>query len=151
MEDPKRFHIQLTPVPSFPLEIFPDKVQKYISIIASQYSQAPDYAATAFITATCDLIGRSIHLQMRPSWEETANCWSILVGAPSAKKSPILRRIFSLFKPLDKRAGEIFALAVKAYNGRKKSAENAKEVFDELPQFAVAMLLMTSRLLSYGS
>ena len=63
----------------------------------------------------------------------TVNCWSILVGAPSAKKSPILRRIFSLFKPLDKRAGEVFALAVKAYNGRKKSAENAKEIFDELP------------------
>lgn len=133
LEDPKPFHIQLTPVPSFPLEIFPDKVQNYISIIASQYSQAPDYAATAFITAACGLIGRSIHLQMRPSWEETANCWSILVGAPSTKKSPILRRIFSLFKPLDKRAGEIFALAVKAYKGRKKSAENAKEVFDELP------------------
>ncbi len=133
--DPRPFQIKLSSVPSFPLEIFPEKVEKYISIIASQYSQDPDFAATAFITSICGLIGRSVHLRMRASdsWEETANCWSILVGAPSAKKSPILRRIFSLFKPLDKHAGEAFAMAAKAHNARKKAAENAKEDFEKLP------------------
>ena len=133
LEDAKPFHIQLSSVPSFPLEIFPNKLEDYISIIASEYSQVPDYAATAFITASAGLIGRSVHLRMRSCWEETTNCWSVLIGPPSAKKSPILRRIFSLFKSLDKRAGEIFALAIKAYNARKKSAESAKEVFDESP------------------
>ena len=133
--DPRPFQVQLSPVPSFPLEIFPEKVKEYISIIASQYSQVSDYAATVFITSICGLVGRSVHLRMRASvsWEETANCWSILVGAPSAKKSPILRRIFNLFKPLDKYAGETFALVIKAYNARKKAAEIAKEDFDELP------------------
>lgn len=133
--DPRPFHVQLTPVPPFPLEIFPDKVKSYVAHVAAQYSQVPDYAATAFITSICGLIGRSIHLRMRPtdSWEETANCWSILVGAPSAKKSPILRRMFSLFKPLDKRAGEDFAVDVKAYKARKKAAEKDKADFDELP------------------
>ena len=133
--DPRPFQVQLSSVPSFPLEIFPKKVGHYISIIASQYSQVPDYAATAFITSLCGLIGRSIHLRMRASdsWIETANCWSILVGAPSAKKSPILRRIFSLFKPLDKGAGENFAAAIKAYGVRKRASEKAKEDFDELP------------------
>lgn len=133
--DPRPFQVQLTSVPSFPLEIFPEKVEKYISITASQYSQVPDFAATAFITLICGLIGRSIHLRMRASdsWVETANCWSILVGAPSAKKSPVLRRIFSLFQPLDKRAGENFTAAIKAYAMRKKTAESAKEDFNELP------------------
>ncbi len=40
--DPRPFQIQLSTVPPFPLEIFPEEVQKYISIIASQYSQVPD-------------------------------------------------------------------------------------------------------------
>lgn len=133
--DPRPFQVQLTPVPSFPLKVFPSKLESYITLIASQYSQAPDYAATAFITSICGLIGRSIYLRMRESdaWEETANCWSILVGAPSAKKSPILRRIFSLLKPLNLRAGEEFTRAVKSYNARKRAAETAKEEFEELP------------------
>lgn len=133
--DPKPFQVQLTPVPIFPLEIFPERVRNYLSLVAEQYSQAPDYAATAFITAVCGLVGRSIHLQMRAadSWKEAANCWSILVGAPSSKKSPILRRIFNLFKSMDKRAGEEFTAALKMYNAKKRAAENAKQDFDELP------------------
>jgi hypothetical protein len=133
--DPRPLQQQLSPVPPFPLEIFPEKVEKYISIIASQFSQVPDYAVTAFMTAVGGLIGRSVHLRMREgdSWEEVANFWSILVGAPSAKKSPILRRVFSLFKPLEKRAGENLSSALKAYKTRKKVAENAKDDFDELP------------------
>lgn len=133
--DPRPFQVQLTPVPSFPLEIFPGHIRDYISRIAEQFSQVPDYAATAFITLLCGLISRSIHLQMRPqdSWKETANCWSILIGTPSAKKSPILRRIFNLLKPLDKRAGEVFAVNLKTYNARKKAADTAKQEFDELP------------------
>lgn len=133
--DPRPFHVQLTAVPPFPLEIFPERVRNYISLISAQFSQVPDYAATAFITSVCGLIGRSTYLRMRVSdtWIETTNCWSILVGAPSAKKSPILRRIFSLIKPLDKRAGEEFTKAIKDYNKRKKDAESSKKEFDELP------------------
>lgn len=134
-EDPKPLRMTLIQVPSFPITIFPEHVAEYISISALQHSQPPDYAATAFVTAVCGLIGRSIQLQMRPvgSWREVANCWSILVGAPSAKKSPISRHIFSLLKPLDKRAGEDFAIAIKTYNSRKKAAEIAKEDFNDPP------------------
>lgn len=132
-EEPKPLRMTLIEVPPFPVAIFPEQIAEYISIAALQLSQLPDYAATAFITAICGLIGRSTQLQMRPvgSWKEVANCWSILVGAPSAKKSPILRHIFGLFKPLDKQAGEDFATATKMYNLRKKAAEIAKEDFNE--------------------
>ncbi len=133
--EPRSFQVELTPVPSFPLEIFPKMISHFIVSTSAQYSQVPDYAATAFIVATSGLIGRSVHLQMRrsDSWKETTNCWGILVGAPSAKKSPILRRIFNLFKSLDKKADEEFIASSKAYRARKKTAEIAKEDFDELP------------------
>lgn len=134
-EEPKPLRMTLIEVPPFPMAIFPEQVAEYLSTAALQHSQQPDYAATAFITAVCGLIGRSTQLQMRPvgSWKEVANCWSILVGAPSAKKSPISRHIFSLFKPLDKRAGENFADETKIYNARKKAAEIAKSDFNDPP------------------
>jgi putative DNA primase/helicase len=133
--EPRPFQVQLTPVPIFPLEIFPVEIQTYLTILSSQFSQKPDYAATAFTITSGGLIGRSVHLKMRASnsWVETANCWGVLVGAPSAKKSPILRKILKLLNPLIKRAKEKYAMALKAYKARQRAAENAKEDFDELP------------------
>ena len=133
--EPRPFQVQLTPVPIFSLEIFPEEIQTYLAILSSQFSQEADYAATAFAITSAGLIGRSVHLKMRASssWVEAANCWGMLIGAPSAKKSPILRQILKLLNPLNKRAEEQFSMKLKAYKARKRAAENAKEEFDELP------------------
>ncbi len=132
---PKKFQLELKPVPSFPLDAFPDKIKEYLSAISAQYSQVSDYAVTAFITSIGGLIGRSIHLRMRQvdSWYETTNCWSALIGPPSAKKSPIVRRIFAIFKRLDLRAAEQFQKAEKEYKVRKQFAIAEGDDFDEPP------------------
>lgn len=131
---PRSFQVELKPVPSFPLEAFPNAVQKYVLSVSLQFSQVPDYAATALIASLGGLIGRSIQLKMRPSdsWNETANCWCVLVGPPSAKKSPILRRIFALFKPLEKRAADKFRKAEKEYKAQKRSCSEDED-FEENP------------------
>lgn len=133
--EPTPFKVELTPVQPFPLDIFPTQISEYIALTSSQYSQVPDYAATVLIALTGGLIGRSIHLRMRPidTWVETANCWCILVGQPSAKKSPISRRIFSLLKPLEKKADEDFAEESRSFKARKKAAEKNSEDFEESP------------------
>lgn len=133
--EPRPFQVQLTPVPAFPLEIFPEEIQTYLAVLSSQFSQEPDYAATAFTITCSGLIGRSVHLKMRASnsWVEAANCWGMLVGAPSTKKSPMLRQIFKLLEPLNKQAEKLFAMELKSYNARKRAADKAKEDFNDLP------------------
>ena len=132
---PRPVQIKLTPVPAFPLQALPEKIMRYLALISASFSQVPDYAATTFIAAIGGLIGRAVHLRMRPkdAWEETANCWCALVGPPSSKKSPIMRRIFKLFKPLEARAAEEYSVAIKTYKIRKASADAKKEYFDEHP------------------
>ena len=89
---PKSLKVELTPVPPFPVHLFPEEINRFLALTSAQYSQIPDFAATTFIVAVAGLIGRSVHLRMRPkdSWQETTNCWSVLIGSPSAKKSPIM-------------------------------------------------------------
>lgn len=130
---PKKFQLELKEVPMFPLQAFPPKIAEYLSLISLQYSQVPDYAVTTFIASLGGLLGRSIQLRMRPSdrWYETTNCWCVLVGPPSAKKSPIMRRIFALFKPLEKRAGEKFRIAEREYKAQKKASEKDDD-FDDI-------------------
>lgn len=126
---PRKFQLALRQVPTFPLEALPEKIREYLASTSLQFSQVTDYAATTFIVSLGGLIGRSVHLRMRPhdSWKETTNCWSVLVGPPSAKKSPIMRRIFDQFKPLDKRAAENFKQA------KKQASENKDECNEVLP------------------
>ena len=52
---------------------------------------------------------------------------------PSAKKSPIMRRIFHLFKKLENQAAEEFAASRKSYRIKKREAEQSKEDFDDPP------------------
>ena len=110
-------------MPDFPLEVFPQDIQEYILLTSKQFSQPADFAGTTFIASIGGLIGRSTHLQMQEDtpWIETTNCWVMLIGQPSAKKSPIMRRIFSLFKSLEEKAGTEFIEAKKNYKIQKNT------------------------------
>ncbi len=132
---PQKLIIDLRPVPEFPTNIFPEKISQFLEKTSAQFSQVTDFAATTLIASVGGLIGRSVHLRMRrcDTWYETANCWAILVGPPSAKKSPIMRRIFHLFKKLEKQAAEEFADSSKTYRIKKREAEQSKEDFDDPP------------------
>ena len=130
---PKDFDLKLRDVPAFPAHVFPNIVQDYLEFTSAQFSQTADFAGTAFIAAIGGLIGKSIHLKMRPydEWYETANCWAILVGQPSSKKSPILRRVLNLFKELEALAARQFTMAEKIYKANKSEAKKTNIEFDE--------------------
>jgi len=130
---PRPLKATLLPVPDFPLHVFPERIRNYIGLTSSQFSQVSDFAAVTFLSSAGGLIGRSIHLKMRAidSWYEIGNSWAILVGLPSAKKSPIMRRILRLFKALETRASQEYAQQKKAYETSKKGGmSSAEDIID---------------------
>lgn len=131
--DPRPFHQQLEPVPPFPIDSMPPDISTYITIISKQFSLPCDFAGTVFLTLLGGVIGRALTLEMRPGqeWRETANVWGILIGNPSAKKSPIYRRISKLIAQLEKKAQSDHQLALKVYSQKKKDAKANDEEFDE--------------------
>lgn len=132
---PRMLESVLREVPIFPLEAFPPMIEEYLLRISEQFSQVPDFAATALITLFGGLVGRSAQLEMRPnsSWVEAANCWGVLVGSPAAKKSPIMRFIMKSLKGLEDQAAVKYRAALKAYKVREREAKENKEEFDEPP------------------
>lgn len=72
--EPRQLKVNLLSVPQFPLHVLPEKIGRYLALISAQFSQISDYSATTLITSLGGLIGRSVHLRMRPqdSWYETA-------------------------------------------------------------------------------
>lgn len=131
--DPQPFVNKLRNVPQFPTTLLPQSIGDYLSLIARQMSVPVDFPATAFLALIGGIIGRSVRLDMRAGqqWEEVANVWAIIVGPPSAKKSPILKRICRPLAAIEEKARQEYVEQMKAYRIRKKIAEESKQVFDE--------------------
>lgn len=77
----------------FPLDIFPEDLQKYIVHSANTLGLSTDYMGSAFIWLTSVIIGNSIKIEVKPGWQETANVWIAIVGKPGIGKTPSINQI----------------------------------------------------------
>ena len=100
-EAPQPLPNHLPPVPAFEAELLPS----VLSVSAQEISkskQAPmDFVAVGFLVALSSLVAR--HIAIRPmsadGWTVVPNLWGLIVGRPSAKKTPALT---AALRPLDK-------------------------------------------------
>lgn len=124
-------------MPSFPIELLPEAINKYLSLSAKQMSIPIDFPVTSFLSLIGGILARSVRLDMRPGhkWEEAPNVWAIMVGPPCSKKSPTLRRMCRPLAAIEEKARQEYVQAMKDYKGRKKAAEIAKLDFDEPEPF----------------
>jgi putative DNA primase/helicase len=129
-EYPKPMQLpRLPPVPDFPLELLPDALVPWIGDAAKRAQFRPDFAAVASMVALGSVIGRKIgiRLKQRDDWTEYANVWGVLVGPPSALKSPALREALRPFKALQIAADEIHAKAMDEYAAQAEAFKLRKE------------------------
>lgn len=122
--DPQPPQLKLRSVPEFPVELLPESIQRYLALCAYQMCTPVIYQATVFLAIVGGLIGRAVQLNMRPGhdWKEVANAWAMIVGQPSARKSPTLRQMFDLLNPIEEEAKQEYAHALKGFN----DAQNAE-------------------------
>lgn len=137
-EAPKPLEIHLKPVPDFLLKALDPSLQDYISILAHQMCIPVDFHGTVLLALSGGVIGRNVQLKMRPTqkWKESANVWAMLVGRPSAKKSPTLRDLSNyIMGPLEDRAQREYKSQYAAYKSENKSeiTSNSKKKADEEP------------------
>lgn len=129
--DPRAIESTLCPVPLYPVHLFSKRIAEYITLCSRQMCIPVDFPATCFLALIGGVIGRSIRLEMRPGqrWEEAANVWAIMIGPPSSKKSPTLRRMCRPITALEDKAGKEFSDAMKELKARKQQA--GKNELDE--------------------
>lgn len=135
--DPLPIQAKLRSVPSFPVELLPTPLKDYLQLSARQMSIPVDFPATMLLALMGGVIGRGVRLTIRPGhgWEEVANCWAVLVGPPSSKKSPTLRRLSRSLSIIETRALAEFKIAMEHYNGLKSLAKkDGKDEVDIPPE-----------------
>lgn len=118
---------------SFPLDVFPAKMQKLILNLTRTRSFKLEYIASAMLVAAATAIGNSRQVCLRMGWNLSPMFYMVLVGRPGLGKTPPLN---FAFRPLDNldcdRASEYkkkmrdYARAMEAYQ-KSKSKGNPPE------------------------
>jgi len=98
----------LPTVPKFEAELLPSVLSVRAQEIAKT-TQAPiDFIAVGFLVALSSIVAR--HIAIRPkaadNWTVVPNLWGLIVGRPSAKKSPALTAALAPLDRLEDKAGE---------------------------------------------
>jgi hypothetical protein len=80
---------QATPLPAFPVHVFPKPVRELIES-ASILNYPLDFVGTAALTALATAIGDTHRLQIKTGWQEPATLFAAIVGTPGVRKTPAI-------------------------------------------------------------
>ena len=110
---------------NFPLEVFPQKVQKLILQLVKHHNFKLEFVASCMITAAAAAIGNSRRIRSREGWEVAPMFYMILVGRPGIGKTPPLEFAFRPLCDIDREREKVYAEQYKEYQALKAQYEKS--------------------------
>ncbi|KOR28512.1 hypothetical protein TI03_04555, partial [Achromatium sp. WMS1] len=142
----------LLPVLHFTPELLPEPLRIWVMDIAKRQNTAPDYVAVTAIVALSTVIGRKVRIYPKryDDWLVVPNLWAMLIGRPSAGKTPAMREALKPLRALATDALEQFKINTAKYKAtvklqelKAKAAEkNARKALEDGNE-ELAMQLLT--------
>ncbi|MEM6623659.1 MAG: DUF3987 domain-containing protein [Pseudomonadota bacterium] len=109
----------------------------WISRAAEAKGAPADYVATSLLSVAGSLIGNARWVTPWDGWSEPPILWTMLIGQPSANKSPALDVITDPLKALQKRVRQAAANEHDEWAERKEAADIALSAWKQSAQKAV--------------
>lgn len=90
-------------VPSLPRGVLPPIIEQYSFECASQMGTDPAGFAMSALSCCAAMIGDDIKAQPKQheKWTESARIWTMLIGLPSTRKSPMMSKTAGAIKRMD--------------------------------------------------
>lgn len=85
----------------FPIDIFPDDLQAYMTACNDTLNSSFDYMGCAFLWVLSLIIGNSVKIKVKGGWIESGTVWISLVGEAGIGKTPSTNRIISPLKKIN--------------------------------------------------
>ena len=114
-----------TPAPALEGDALPTGWGAWITAEAAARSCPRDYVAAALITGASAWIGNARRIAATADWNEPANVWFALIGAPSTGKSPALLPMIETSHKLERDAEPAWHTALAAYERNAEAARAA--------------------------
>jgi hypothetical protein len=123
----KRNDTLLSPLPLFPIEIFPVTYLRAIFEISKAYGVPIEIPACALISAAGACIGRIRGILIKQGWIEHGNLWIAIIGESGMGKSPATKPIFRPIFKKEKIWNDEFKEALRKYEVALKEYEDKRK------------------------
>lgn len=129
----------LRPVEPFNFALLPDALRPWITDIAERMQCPSDFPAVGVMVALSSVIGRKacIRPKRQDDWRVMPNLWGVIVGRPSAMKSPALSQVLKPLDRLESTAGELHAELMRDFRTRQRLAEMSAKDAEKKAQNAI--------------
>ncbi|MCC6425034.1 MAG: DUF3987 domain-containing protein [Phycisphaerales bacterium] len=129
--EPKPLPNGLPTVHQFDYDLLPESLRDWARDVSERMQCPPEFAAVAMLASAGSLIGRKIAIRPKQydDWTEVPNLWALLIGSPSAMKSPTRREALRTIYHLQAEAGREYAAAVNQYDAHQLLMDAEKKAF----------------------
>lgn len=120
----------VAPPPELPIDVLPEPFRDYVRDQAALLGSDPAVIGLSAIVAAAACIHDDIELQPKrhdPTWTESARLWVAIVGDPSAKKSPAIRKAMRQVYKIDMNMAADNGRALADYEHQHAEWKEAKE------------------------
>ncbi|HGM8367318.1 TPA: DUF3987 domain-containing protein, partial [Pseudomonas aeruginosa] len=95
-------------------ELLPTALQEYVRDVAERTQCPPDFVGVALVVAVSAVVGRkfTIHPKQHDDWMVVPNQWGVIIGRPSAMKTPALKQALLPLRALDAKERERYSQAL---------------------------------------
>ncbi|WP_225741666.1 DUF3987 domain-containing protein [Halospina sp. K52047b] len=116
--------------PAFPVELMPAPIRDYAEDQAELIGVDPAIISMAALGAVAGCLDDRVEIQPKrydPTWTESARLWIGIIGDPSAKKSPGIKKALSPVRKIAAEWREEYAKKMKAWEEACKQKEKGEE------------------------
>lgn len=114
---PKPLPSGLAKVMPWRCELLPTPLQEYVRDVAERTQCPSDFVGVALVVAVSAVVGRkfTIHPKQHDDWTVVPNQWGVIIGRPSAMKSPALKQALRSLDALEARERKQHDIALEEH------------------------------------
>jgi hypothetical protein len=131
-KEPKIEKPQQIDRPTFPIEVFPPSIQKYIVDSSDTLNLSIDYMGCSFLWVLSMVVGNTHVIEVKPGWKENAQVWIALVGKPGIGKTPSVNQMISPLKALNIKLQKDYQRKMQEYSYYESLEKKEKELAVEV-------------------
>ena len=113
-------------LPSFPTEALPAPVEAFVEALAESTQTPVEMGGLLALGVMAAVLQKHYTLRVRPDWTETLSLFTVVVGAPAERKSPVLSRITKPLREYEKERREADAAIIAQAESERRILEGKK-------------------------
>lgn len=132
-EDPKTIQGDAPARRFIPVQMLPEPLAAWVADTAIRMQCPIDYPAVAIVTALSGAVMRRIGIRPKANdnWTVVPNLWALIVGRPSAMKSPPVSAALSFLKDIESEWHERHLEDLHSYNIEERAFSHAEKSFEK--------------------